>query len=122
MKARKQKNTPRRAPVARIGSSERHAAEIGIPVVADQIEVAKPPSFESFRFSIWWELAAVTAAYILVVFVLCPRTPLIAFPVHHDDFRNLARTEVVWVNWRPVSYLAVRALAELGWPVYYLTL
>jgi hypothetical protein len=76
-------------------------------------------------------VAAVLAAYALVVFVLCPGDRLIGFPIHHDDFTNLsiAQWRAVsetygFVSWppRPVSYFALGALSAAGIPVYYLML
>jgi hypothetical protein len=67
----------------------------------------------------WSELGAVVAAYLFVVFVLCPGTPFISFPVHHDDFSNLSHIGYIWYPWRPVSYGVLIMLSRLGIPVYY---
>jgi hypothetical protein len=84
-----------------------------------------PPAInapDSSRIRLWYEFAAVTASYVLVVFVLCPGTRLIATPVHHDDFSNLAHTKYMWYAWRPVSYEVLLTLSQLGISVYYSTL
>lgn len=82
----------------------------------------------SGRFS-WVELAGVIAAYILIVFVLCPGNRLIGFPVQRDDFSllswdaSLLRT--YWASGfppRPVSSLVWTALSIAGLPAYYLGL
>ena len=44
----------------------------------------------SFEWSSWAELVGVLAAYILIVFVLCPENSLVGFPVHRDDFSLLS--------------------------------
>jgi hypothetical protein len=69
-----------------------------------------------------WQLLAVVAAYVFVVFVLCPGTRFIASPVQHDDFNNLAHTEYMWYSLRPVSYAILLTLSQLGVSAYYLAL
>src|SRR5260370_770990 len=74
---------------------------------------------ERSRTLLWSEFAVVLAAYVIVVFVLCPGTRFIASPVHHDDFNNLSYTKYIWYAWRPVSYAVLLTLSQLGIPVYY---
>lgn len=68
--------------------------------------------------------AAVLLAYVVLHFVLIPGNRLVSFPVHHDDYNNLAHTgaplrmPVV----RPVSSLALVLLSSAGMTAYYLAL
>jgi hypothetical protein len=72
------------------------------------------------------ELAGVVAAYVLIVFVLCPGNSLIGFPVHHDDFLILAFDGPAFFAHayptRPVSYAGIALLGNAALPVYYLSL
>jgi hypothetical protein len=83
----------------------------------------------ALKGSSWVEFAGVVAAYLLIVFVLCPGNSLVGFPVHRDDFSNLAfdadSLRAVWSGAyppRPVSSLALTALSVAGLPVYYFSL
>lgn len=67
----------------------------------------------------WQDFVAIVAAYLFVVFALCPGTRFIGFPVHHDDFNNLAHISFRWYPSRPVSSFALVMLSRLGIPVYY---
>jgi len=69
-------------------------------------------------------LLAAAVAHVFVHFVLSPGNPWIGFPVHSDDFGNLAHTSFEW-SWpaiRPVSQLGIRFLSACGLPVFYLAL
>ena len=71
----------------------------------------------------WIELASAVAAYILIVFALCPGNPLIGFPIHHDDFTALgSEVGFSWLGPRPVSYVVIGALSAAGIPAYYICL
>lgn len=77
---------------------------------------------ESSRRVLWSQFAVSIAAYIFVVFVLCPGTRFIGTPVQHDDFNNLAHTKFMWSAWRPVSYGLLSMLSQGGISVYYAAL
>jgi len=68
----------------------------------------------------WGDALAVCLAYVAVVFLLTPGNTVLGFPVHHDDFTNLA-TDINLSLRRPrfVSYFILSALSYLGPPVYY---
>jgi hypothetical protein len=69
----------------------------------------------------WW--AATTAAYLLIVFFLCPGNRLVAFPVHHDDFTILeGNLGWYWLWPRPVSFAVSAALGAAGIPTLYVSL
>ena len=70
----------------------------------------------------WQDFVAIVAAYLFVVFALCPGTRFIGFPVHHDDFNNLAHISFRWYPSRPVSSFALVMLSRLGIPAYYTAL
>jgi hypothetical protein len=79
--------------------------------------------------SSWLELAAVVAAYILIMFVLCPGDSPFAFPVQRDDFwllssnaSSLRRTWAHGLPPRPVATAIWTVLSSAGIPVFYLTL
>jgi hypothetical protein len=84
-----------------------------------------------FERSSWVDLAAVIAAYVLIVFALCPGNALIGFPVHRDDFSLLSYdTSSLGTYWarghgfppRPISALGWTALSMAGLPAYYISL
>ncbi len=67
---------------------------------------------------------AAALAHLVVQLVLFPGHPLLGFPVHSDDFRNLASTSFTW-HWpalRPVSQLCLEALSALGVSAFYVAL
>jgi hypothetical protein len=67
----------------------------------------------------WNLIAALVAAYFIIVFVLSPAGNAAPFPIHHDDYANLAATEYRFVGSRPVSYFVLQTLAKGGDWVYY---
>jgi hypothetical protein len=69
-------------------------------------------------------LAAVLLAYVVLHFVAIPGNRVVSFPVHHDDYNNLAHTRVALSSpfVRPVSTLALVLLSSAGITSYYLAL
>ena len=63
-------------------------------------------------------------AYVFLHFVVMPGNRLVSFPVHHDDYNNLAHTRIAlrMPLVRPVSTLALVLLSCAGITTYYLAL
>lgn len=72
----------------------------------------------------WRPFFAVLLAYLVVQYLLIPHNTIFAFPVHHDDYNNLAYTfhSLVWCPIRPVSHAIIMLLAAMGRHVFYLAL
>lgn len=72
----------------------------------------------------WLKLAAILlAGYVLMMFILTPNNSVIGFPIHHDDYDNLSRTNRPRLTGpRPVSYFAYYLVNHFGRSATYLCL